>query len=287
MAPGRVRWLRLRNVPLLRQLQLEEALFRAPELGTWVLTNTFGPSGYEDAAEPDASDGAIDRHVQAIAMGISGKPELLLNEEAMRVARVPVLRRFTGGGTVVLDRGSLMVSLISGADEMPDVPPHPNGLMAFTATQLYAPLLAPLLRPAGSGLELAEQDYVIGDRKCAGNAQAISGGRWVHHTSFLWDFAAGPMGLLRLPDKRPKYRADRPHGAFLVGLREAGVPSRAAFWAALGPSLERAFGARVEVTDASAADERALAAAEIEAGMRADPPPRIKSALVIWPPPRE
>jgi hypothetical protein len=46
----------------------------------------------------------------------------------------------------------------------------------------------------------------------------ISRDRWVHHTSFLWDFATSSMRLLQLPEKRPEYRADRQHEEFLTSL---------------------------------------------------------------------
>ncbi len=44
-------------------------------------------------------------------------------------------------------------------------------------------------------------------RKFGGNAQAITGRRFLHHTSFLWDFDAGRMGLLKQPRRAPEYRA--------------------------------------------------------------------------------
>ncbi|KAG8463377.1 hypothetical protein KFE25_004888 [Diacronema lutheri] len=283
MAP--VRWIRLRNVPLVRQLRLEEALFRAPS-GTWVVTNTFGSAGYDDAGEGERADGA-ERHVHAIAMGISGKPELLLDEALMRERRVPIVRRFTGGGTVVLDRGTLLVSLISGADALPAVRPFPHELMAWTAAELYAPLLAPILAPhARESFGLVEQDYCLGTRKCAGNAQAISGGRWVHHTSFLWDYSSEPMALLKVPARRPAYRGERSHEDFLVGLSTV-LPSRRAFWERLEPALASAFGTRVEQSAVcvSATDGgRALAALEEDARTRAAEHLRVKTCLVDWPP---
>lgn len=275
---ARVRWLRLHNVPLLRQLRLEEALFRSPS-GTWVITNTFGSAGYDDEGAGDAADGA-ERHVQAIAMGISGKPELLLDAALVRAGRVPVLRRFTGGGTVVLDRGSLLVSLISGTDALPAVSPFPNELMAWTAAELYAPLLAP---HTANTFGLVEQDYVIGARKCAGNAQAISGGRWVHHTSFLWDFAPEPMALLKLPTRRPAYRGERSHADFLVGLSTA-LPSRRVFWDGLERALASAFNAPVEKSAVcSGLEGGPLAAAEAETQERMTELSPVKTRLVDWP----
>lgn len=49
-------------------------------------------------------------------------------------------------------------------------------------------------------------DYVYGDRKFGGNAQAITGKRWLHHTSLLWDYDPANMALLKHPSKAPEYR---------------------------------------------------------------------------------
>jgi len=45
---------------------------------------------------------------------------------------------------------------------------------------------------------LRENDYVLGPRKMGGNAQSIIKNRWVHHTSFLWDFDVLKMRYLKV-----------------------------------------------------------------------------------------
>jgi hypothetical protein len=45
---------------------------------------------------------------------------------------------------------------------------------------------------------LRENDYVLDNRKIGGNAQTIVRNRWVHHTSFLWDFNAQRMQYLKV-----------------------------------------------------------------------------------------
>lgn len=67
-----------------------------------------------------------------------------------------------------------------------------------------------------------KNDYCIGDLKCGGNAQYIRKDRWLHHTSFLWDYSEENMNHLRLPGKRPKYRLDRSHAEFLTKLKNYG-----------------------------------------------------------------
>lgn len=50
-------------------------------------------------------------------------------------------------------------------------------------------------------------DYVFGDRKFGGNAQSITKNRWIHHTSFLWDYEVNNMAYLKLPKRVPEYRS--------------------------------------------------------------------------------
>lgn len=68
--------------------------------------------------------------------------------------------------------------------------------------------------------ELRENDYVFGNKKCGGNAQYIKKDRWLHHTSFLWDYCPTKMSHLLHPKKTPPYRQGRPHSDFLTKLSE-------------------------------------------------------------------
>ena len=61
---------------------------------------------------------------------------------------------------------------------------------------------------------------MLGEHKFGGNAQSITKGRWVHHTSFLWDYDAANMSCLKLPVRRPAYRQERDHGSFVCRLRD-------------------------------------------------------------------
>ncbi len=87
-----VKLLRLARAPCLQQLHYEEALYRGGK-GNWCLFN-------DGVAAP------------AIVMGISGKPDELIHTEAAVRQGVQVIQRFTGGGTVVVDHNTLMVSLV-------------------------------------------------------------------------------------------------------------------------------------------------------------------------------
>jgi lipoate-protein ligase A len=183
-------------------LSLEEALLRA-DSRNWCVVYRGGPP--------------------TIVMGVSGDAASLVDCAAARAAGVPVLRRFTGGGTVVTDEGTAFASFVVGKGAARGAPLFPRDIMTWSA-RVYAPVLRALCGDGGGGggggFALRDHDYVLGDRKIGGNAQAVSRDRWVHHTSFLWDARAERLALLRLPPKRPAYRGDRAHADFLTLLKD-------------------------------------------------------------------
>ncbi|EFJ50368.1 hypothetical protein VOLCADRAFT_103956 [Volvox carteri f. nagariensis] len=187
----------LSRLPIYNQLHLEEALLRATK-DNWLIVN----------------DGAFD---PAIVVGISGRPPQLIDCELSLRHGIQAIRRFTGGGTVVVDHDTLFSTLIMQGSALPDVDCFPQPIMAWTE-RIYRPAFAAAGCP---DFALRENDYIIGDgRKVGGNAQAITGRRWLHHTSFLWDFDPQRMALLRQPAKAPQYRQGRTHLDFVARLRD-------------------------------------------------------------------
>uniref|UniRef100_A0A1D1ZP07 BPL/LPL catalytic domain-containing protein n=1 Tax=Auxenochlorella protothecoides TaxID=3075 RepID=A0A1D1ZP07_AUXPR len=147
------------------------------------------------------------------------KPEVMVHEVAARKAGVTLIRRFTGGGTVVVDSDTLFTGLIMGVDEVPGLEPFPRPIMKWTED-----LFKPVFGKYGD-FALREHDYVFKDVKFGGNAQAISKRRFVHHTSLLWRFDPDRMALLQHPARTPEYRQGRPHHRFITPLQDH-VPSR-------------------------------------------------------------
>ncbi|HSX12840.1 MAG TPA: lipoate--protein ligase family protein [Chlamydiales bacterium] len=183
----------LQNVPIFEQLQIEEALLRTD-------TRNFCVINYGSP--------------KAIVMGISGQAEKLLHVPLVQQDQIPVIRRFSGGGTVVVDEETLFITFIFSKNAL-DVSPFPESIMRWSA-DLYADAWNI------PGFSLLENDYIIQDKKCGGNAQYIQKDRWLHHTSFLWNYHQENMAYLQLPSKRPKYRQDRGHVDFLCTLRNVG-----------------------------------------------------------------
>lgn len=187
--------LHLSSYPIYEQLKLEEALLRN-DTQNWCLIN--------EGSTP------------AIVMGISGKPAELIHPSNP----LPVIKRFSGGGTVIVDEDTLFITFIFQKEAHPFAA-YPEPIMRWTE-ELYKPLFADL------PFALRENDYIIGEKKCGGNAQYLRKERWLHHTSFLWNFKQERMDYLLHPKKTPSYRAGRSHEEFLCSLSSF-FPSKEAF----------------------------------------------------------
>jgi lipoate---protein ligase len=180
----------LENLPIFQQLQLEEALLRTDERNWCLINKGSTPS---------------------IVMGISGKAELLIEPEKMLEKPVPLIRRFSGGGTVFVDSQTVFVTWICNAihTEVSCCPAKIHSWIEQQYQRAYPSV----------PLQLKENDYVIQDRKCGGNAQYLCKKRWLHHSSFLWDYDSENMGYLKFPLKTPLYRQKRSHEEFLCRLK--------------------------------------------------------------------
>ncbi|WCJ29159.1 Biotin/lipoate A/B protein ligase family [Euphorbia peplus] len=204
---------KFKGLPILEQLHLEENLLRTSS-ENWCIIN----------------DGT---NLPAIVMGLSGKPSELVEIGPVLRDRVPVIRRFTGGGTVIVDDGTIFVTIICNKDDVPGVQPYPRPIMSWSGL-----LYSDVFRGIGD-FQLRENDYVFGDRKFGGNAQSIIKSRWVHHTSFLWEYEAMNMAYLKQPSRAPMYRSGRNHSQFICGMKQ--LISRSEFIEKTHKALETQF----------------------------------------------
>lgn len=133
-------------------------------------------------------------------------------EAACAVDGVPILRRRTGGGSVVLGPGCLNFAFILSLVSHPvlrDVPAS----YRFILERIVQAIGAPDLTIDGC------TDLVFQGRKVSGNAQRRGQKTLIHHGTLLYDFDAGlATTYLREPARRPAYRANRTHAQFLGNL---------------------------------------------------------------------
>lgn len=204
--------IQLHQYPIFQQLQLEEALLRL-DTRNFCLINQGSPD--------------------AIVMGISGKWDKLICPQHLSAKPIPVIRRFSGGGTVVVDAQTHFVSWIGHPILLGGAPAFPEQLLHWTA-DFYNQALPQL------SLKVRENDYVVGDKKVGGNAQYIRKERWLHHTTFLWDYDAHKMKYLLLPERMPSYRQKRSHEAFLTPIKTM-IPDQQQMTQGIVQELQKRF----------------------------------------------
>lgn len=152
---------------------------------------------------------------EAVVLGLSQEEEKYVDRKAAEKDGVPVIRRFSGGGTVFIHKGCLVYTIVATLS-----PPFRR----FDVMGAYKTAFAPLTEvfaKKGLDLEFHEPcDLAVAGRKIAGNAQSQRHGAVLIHGSFLVDpDLARIKRYLKEPDERPDYRSDRRHEDFLLPLK--------------------------------------------------------------------
>jgi lipoate-protein ligase A len=192
---------------------LDEALLQAAEEGAGgEVLRVWEPAGY------------------AVVVGAGGSVAIDVDRAACDADGVPVVRRASGGGTVLLGPGCLCVSAVlrigPGTDSIP-------GTAAFVMGRLRDALapVVPGVGIAGFG------DLAVDGRKLAGSAQQRKRRHLLYHVSLLCGLDPGRVArYLRPPERQPDYRGGRDHAAFLATLPIGVSELRGRVVAAWGPA---------------------------------------------------
>ena len=162
---------------------------------------------------------------RAVILGTGQESALEVDLELAAREQVPVLRRHSGGGAVVIGPGVINFSAFYRIADLPGAETIRGAMSAALANVIQALGNAGLqTREAGlSDLAVLDGDGTL--RKIAGNSQARKKRSVVVHGTLLadpdWEAIAR---LLRFPSKVPDYRSGRDHRAFLTSLREQRLP---------------------------------------------------------------
>jgi lipoate-protein ligase A len=135
-----------------------------------------------------------------------------VDEAACRADGVPILRRASGGGTVLWGGGCLLFSLALRYDRDPllnEVRPSYGWILGRIAAAVGLP-----------GVEQAGiSDLAFGGRKFSGNAQQRKQNALLHHGTLLYAFNLPLVSrYLKPPPRQPDYRGRREHLDFLLNL---------------------------------------------------------------------
>jgi lipoate-protein ligase A len=151
-----------------------------------------------------------------VVIGRSEVPEVVVELDACRLMGIEVIRRASGGGTVLQMPGVLNYSLTAPAPSIFDI------RRTFAVGGRY------LVRILGQfGLEAQQRgisDVAVGDVKISGNAMAKRWGGLLLHGTLLYDLDMDLVErCLRHPPREPDYRLGRGHRAFITTFRLLGV----------------------------------------------------------------
>ena len=112
----------------------------------------------------------------AIILGIGGKPEKLINLDAARNDGVLVLRRFSGGGTVVVDHSSLWTTFIGRNSILPHVTPYPREIMQWSVDAVFGSAFESWGRQTKNNTSLVDKPKGRQTLVFQGKSCGISGG---------------------------------------------------------------------------------------------------------------
>jgi lipoate---protein ligase len=150
-----------------------------------------------------------------VVLGRSAPIEREVDISACAAAGVPVVRRPSGGQTVLIGPGCLMYAVVL------DLQTRPELAAIDRAHQFVLGKMLAALRPLAPNIEIAgTSDLVLaGDpsHKFSGNALRLKRTHLLYHGTLLYDFDLALVErLLTTPVRQPTYRAERSHREFLT-----------------------------------------------------------------------
>lgn len=173
-----VNWLDLRGsgMSMFERLSLEEALLRHDPKGkSWIIVGAHDPWPHKYLSNASLE---LPDYIQSnpnpecvIVMGIGGKADLLLNLPKVKEDRVLVCKRFSGGGTVVLDPSSLWTTVIGRNQDFSSVDPYPKAIMEWSADVVFGPTFEHLTQQTlainEKATEQGQQTLVMDTKSCS------------------------------------------------------------------------------------------------------------------------
>ncbi len=149
-----------------------------------------------------------------VVLGRASKFEDDIKVEQVRKDDIVVVRRASGGGTVLQGPGCLNYSLVLSIEKEPSL---------RNIRRSYEYILGRVCHAlSGIGIEATfapVSDIVCQGRKFSGNAQSRRRRYLLHHGTILYNFPVAYMEkYLAIPKKQPAYRKNRNHSEFVTNI---------------------------------------------------------------------
>ncbi|HEX3316295.1 MAG TPA: lipoate--protein ligase family protein [Gemmataceae bacterium] len=148
----------------------------------------------------------------AVILGAGGQRHAEVDVARCRQDGVPIVRRASGGGTVLLGPGCLLYSLVLRMDDRPEL----ADLRASYRT------IGERMKAAFAEVRAdvdGQSDLVVDGRKFSGNAQQRKRTHLLHHGTILHAFDLTHIGVyVKHPPRMPEYRQGRSHADFVTNV---------------------------------------------------------------------
>ena len=153
-----------------------------------------------------------------VVAGYANKIATEVNVANCEAKKIPILRRCSGGGTVLQGRGCLNYALILRIAEnspLAGIASANKFIMERNRSAIESAISNPQSAISVSG----HTDLAIGRLKFSGNSQRRHKHFLLFHGTFLLNFDLALVSdFLKMPSKQPDYRKERSHDKFLTNL---------------------------------------------------------------------
>ena len=149
-----------------------------------------------------------------VVAGRSSQIEAEIDTDYCERRGIPIIRRASGGATIVTGPGCLMYAVLLDINRRPELQ------MVDAAHQFVMSRTAAALTELGFPVHIKGIcDVALSDRKVSGNALRCKRSHLIYHGTILCDFSIELIeSCLRMPPRQPEYRKRRTHRDFLVAL---------------------------------------------------------------------
>jgi lipoate-protein ligase A len=166
-----------------------------------------------------------------VVLGRSSRLQQEVNLARCQELGIPILRRASGGATVVTGPGCLMYAVLLSYEQRPELRSLDVAHRFVMQTQQRA------VSRLGWDCQIRGIcDLVLGERKFSGNSLRCRRQFLLYHGTLLYDFPLELLaGLLGIPERQPEYRRERTHLDFVINLpvvRQALIDALRSEWGA-------------------------------------------------------
>jgi lipoate---protein ligase len=153
-----------------------------------------------------------------VVVGYANKVATEVNVAACQAQGIPILRRCSGGGTVLQGAGCLNYALVLRIAEHSPLAGI-SDTNQFIMERNRAAIESAIRNPQSAISVRGHTDLVLADKKFSGNSQRRKKNFLLFHGTFLLNFDFALVSeFLNMPSKQPDYRGDRSHAEFLTNL---------------------------------------------------------------------